>query len=89
MLTKEEGNKIKVADDTEVAYINGEKIYAENLQKWAYRRLLTWPALFEACQALSDTYLDSLNDNTGCTCQRCSDASVKARLAIMAAMESV
>ena len=49
-LTKEQSNKIKVTEITEVGYINGEKIYAENLQKWAYRRLETWPELLDACK---------------------------------------
>ncbi len=50
VLTKKQSNKIKVAETTEVAYINGEKIYAENLQKWAYRRLETWPELLATCK---------------------------------------
>lgn len=49
-LTREQADKIEVTETTEVAYINGEKIYAENLQKWAYRRLETWPDLLSACR---------------------------------------
>jgi len=51
-LTREQSNKIKVDENTEVACIYGEKIYADNLQKWAYRRLETWPDLFEALKDL-------------------------------------
>ncbi len=49
-LTKEEASKIIVTETTEVAYVNGENIYAENLYKWAYRRLETWPELLDACK---------------------------------------
>jgi hypothetical protein len=52
----ETSNKIQVALDTEVAYINGETIYAENLQRWAYRRLETWPALLDVCKELLKAY---------------------------------
>ena len=41
------------------------------------------PDLFDACKELLDSYLDSLTDGKGCTCQRCNDASIKARKALI------
>lgn len=50
MLTAEQADKIEITEGTEVAYINGEKIVAENLKRWAYRRLKGWPNLLKACE---------------------------------------
>ncbi len=52
MLTREEADKIQVIRDTKVACINGQKITAEYLQKWAYRRLETWPDLLASNKIL-------------------------------------
>jgi len=60
-LTREQSNKIKVNETTEVAYINGEKIYAENLQKWVYRRLEMWPDLLASLKSLTDA-TKTIND---------------------------
>lgn len=54
-LTKEQANKIKVARDTEVGDLCSyegahHKICAENLAKWAYRRLESWPDFLEGCK---------------------------------------
>lgn len=56
-LTKEQGNKIKVERDTEVGDLCSyegahHKICAENLAKWAYRRLETWPDLLDIIQEI-------------------------------------
>lgn len=51
-LTKKEADKIKVYEDTEVAHIDGKTIYADNLKKWAYRRLETWLDMLEVCKEL-------------------------------------
>jgi len=55
-LTKEQADKIEVKRDTEVGDLYSyegahHKICAEYLAKWAYRRLETWPAFLEACEA--------------------------------------
>ncbi len=55
-MTKEEANKIRIESETVVAgYISDDmilakKVCAENLNKWAYRRLETWPDLLLACK---------------------------------------
>lgn len=70
-----------------IAELSGEGCTKEEVKANACL-IAAAPILLEACQSLLDTYLDSLNDGTGCTCQRCSDASVKARQAIIAAMQT-
>ena len=48
-LTKEQSNKIKIDGDVIVGFSgSGGDICAEQLARWAYRRLETWPDLFEA-----------------------------------------
>ena len=49
-MDREQGNKIKVNESTQVGDINGIGIDAEDLQRWAYRRLETWPDLLDACK---------------------------------------
>ena len=53
MLTREEGNKIEVDEDTVVAHAEDVTIHAEDLQQWAYRRLITWPDLLKVCEWVS------------------------------------
>lgn len=49
-MNKKEANKIQVNRSTQVGSINGVGIDAEDLEKWAYRRLKTWPELLTACE---------------------------------------
>ena len=59
----EEANKIKVTEETAVAYTGGgETVTAEKMQRWAYRRLVTWPALLAACKAVSSDTGDWLSE---------------------------
>ena len=56
-LTREQADKIKVTEDTEVGDLCSyegahHKITAENLAKWAYRRLETWPDLLDLMQEI-------------------------------------
>ena len=44
-------NKIEVERSTQVGDINGIGIDAEDLQVWAYHRLVVFPLLLEACKA--------------------------------------
>ena len=51
----EQSNKIRITPDTEVAYVNKDmilekKVHAEDLAKWIYRRIDTFPDLLEACE---------------------------------------
>ena len=48
--TMEQWNKKIINSETEVAFVNGEKIPAEGLQKWAQRRLEFFPELLAACE---------------------------------------
>lgn len=50
MLSKEEADKIKVDENTPMGFVNCHPIVAEDLPKWAYRRLESWPELLDACK---------------------------------------
>ena len=64
-MTKAESNKIKVTNCTEVGYVNGEKIFADELKKWAFRRLLTWAELFAMCKEFLAALEHRIPDNIG------------------------
>ena len=50
-LTREQADRIEIDEDVIVGFSgSGGDISAEQLSKWAYRRLKTWPALLEACR---------------------------------------
>lgn len=50
-LTKEQADRIKVDLQTIVgAAAEGKPITAEELKRWAYRRLVSWPDLLKACE---------------------------------------
>jgi len=50
-LTKEQADKIKVDEDVIVDFsMNGGDISAEQLAKWTYRKLETWPSLLNLCK---------------------------------------
>jgi len=52
-LTREQGNKIKIDGDVMVGFSgSGGDICAEQLAKWAYRRLELWPDLLKVCEEL-------------------------------------
>ncbi|HDY88834.1 MAG TPA: hypothetical protein ENH82_12075 [bacterium] len=52
-MTREQADKIEIDADVIVGYsANGGDIDAEQLARWAYRRLETWPALLVALQAI-------------------------------------
>jgi len=56
-MTNEEMNKIQITRETEIGDLCSyegahHKIVAENLAKWAYRRLETWPDSMAACRKL-------------------------------------
>jgi len=56
-MNREEANKIIVDDNTIVCCDErGEDIPARELQKWAYRRLETWPKMLEALETFEQTY---------------------------------
>ena len=49
--TREQTDRIEIDEDVIVGFsVTGGDISAEQLSKWAYRRLRTWPALLEACK---------------------------------------
>lgn len=52
-MDKEQGNQIIIKEDTVVSEIDGRAISAETLQRWAYRRLATWPAMFQELKDLA------------------------------------
>ncbi len=52
MATKKEADKIKIEPSTSMGIINSGTVVAEDLPKWAYRRLESWPDLLEACKCL-------------------------------------
>jgi len=50
-LTREQANKIKIERDTAIGFSGTVgTIRAEQLKKWAYRRLETWPDFLEGCK---------------------------------------
>ena len=52
-LTKEQANKIKIDPDVIVGFSDsGGDICAEQLAKWAYRRLETWPDFLDCIQEI-------------------------------------
>ena len=56
-LTKEQANKIKVTRDTplgDLCSFEGahHSIYGDDLAKWAYRRIETWPDLLHCIQEI-------------------------------------
>ncbi len=61
-LTKEQADKIVINPQTVVGYAvntaSGAQpvVEAEELVKWAYRRLETWPDLLTACESLLKVY---------------------------------
>ena len=85
-MNMEEANKIQITGLTKVAHVNGKPMYAENLQRWAYRRLETWPELLEACKhgAMSSHHQSCSHGKRGdgntCEChiKKCQDAVAKA-----------
>ena len=58
----EQSNKIKITEDTKVAFVHKKKVYAEDLEKWIYRRLDAFPDLLAACKKLSTTISGDEND---------------------------
>ncbi len=60
-LTKEEANKIRIKKTTEVGCVASVSFCAEDLYKWAYRRLETWPDLLEASKDFVSGYTHFLN----------------------------
>lgn len=57
MLTRKQGNEIKVDCSTQIGSINGIGIDAEDLERWAYRRLETWPELLGVLKLVLDVAL--------------------------------
>ncbi len=60
---KEQSNKIRITENTKVAYINKEmaaskKVLAENLYKWIYRRIDVFPELLDACKEAKNFILE-------------------------------
>lgn len=56
-LTREQTNKIKINPDVIVGFSGtGGDICAEQLAKWAYRRLETWPDLLDACKEFDKSF---------------------------------
>ena len=48
-MTKEQADKIEIDEDVIVGFSgSGGDICAEQLAKWAYRRLETWPKMLDA-----------------------------------------
>ena len=72
-MNREESNKIKVNRSTQVGDINGIGIDAEDLQRWAYRRLETWPDLLELAEWVSrgehHSACEHLKNPMRCNCQ--------------------
>ena len=80
------GFNVSVNPDCYYLLKNNAKLTAGELEANA-RLIAAAPELLEALRNLWVAYLDSLTDNKGCTCLRCTEAAQAAKAAIAKATE--